>query len=108
MAALGETFSQWVEGEGMSADLDLAIVEAEAVVARLKAIRDRPVEDPLVPVKVAAEIWGICENAALKRMRRIGAKGMDGRWYARRSVVGAACRQDGASGLSGCGKVTRA
>lgn len=54
----------------------------------LEAMLANAEPDPLVSVKRAAEIWGVTNNAALKRMRRIGAKGLDGCWYARWSIVG--------------------
>lgn len=63
--------------------LERALALAREQVAALEAaLGDAAAADSWVPVKVAAERWGITENAALKRAKRgLGEKRLDGRWY---------------------------
>ncbi|WP_264047957.1 hypothetical protein [Methylobacterium flocculans] len=44
-------------------------------------------EGSLVPLKIAAEAWGISEDAALRRARRSHGVKRFGRWYFPESVV---------------------
>ena len=44
-------------------------------------------EGSLVPLKTAAEAWGISEDAALRRARRSHGVKRFGRWYFPESVV---------------------
>lgn len=61
--------------------LRAALADIEAVLASV------PAAEEWWPVKTCASFWGVGENAALKRVRKIGTKMSDERWYALESVA---------------------
>ena len=73
-----------------------AVRQAEAAI--LAALSGDAEDEPCVGSKEAARIWNVTEDAARKRLKRIGSLDLDGRWRAPISRVRA-----GAS--SGSGKV---
>lgn len=86
--------------EALHRDLALArqlVANLEAELASLGGPPPTEASGDLVPVKVAAQAWGLTENAALKRARKgLGHKRPDGRWYFTRATVDAGRVQDAA------------
>jgi len=61
---------------------------AQEHVAMLERLLDgTPDADPLIPVKVAAGMWQVSYDTALRRARRGAGVKAHGRWYFRQSDV---------------------
>ncbi|GJD74130.1 hypothetical protein [Methylobacterium goesingense] len=69
------------------ADLDAARVALSAHLLGASPHPLCPNEGNLVPLKIAAMVWGISQDAALRRARRSHGVKRFGRWYFPEAVV---------------------
>jgi hypothetical protein len=77
------------------ADFDAAQAALSAHLRHLAAQPTIPEDGNLVPLKTAAAVWGISQDAALRRARRGHGQKRFGRWFVPEALVYSATKAGG-------------